>query len=323
MKGSISFLIRTAISLVFIGILVWFVRKDIPDIVIALKSLNPLFFLIAAILNIFSLAVISLRLKKILSFQGVNIKLREAIYLNFIGNFFNNFLPTSVGGDLVKGYYATKKSSKKLESFSAIFFDRFFGFLSMGLLAFLGVLFLNKHIKDSKLFWGAVVFSAGVLLVFILFMNKNLTKRLFSFALKLPIFKEGSGLRKLYNALNSYKEHKVMMAQLIGISLAAQMIAVLAIYVIIRSLSQEISFLNLFLIIPLVSTASMMPSINGLGVREGAFVYFLKEFISKESAFAASLLYLGLILIISFIGGVLYLFSAKLYKVSLRTEMES
>lgn len=322
MKKTTSFLIRTTVSLTFIGLLAWFVRKDIPDITAALKSLNPLFFLLAVLLNIASLAVISLRLKKILSFQGVNIKLKEAIYLNFIGNFFNNFLPTSVGGDLVKGYYATKKSSKKLESFSAVFFDRFFGFLSIGLLAFLGVLFLNKRINDSKLLWGSIVFSSAVLLVFIFFMNKNLTKKLFSGALKLSIFKEGSKLRKLYNALNSYKDHKMTVAYLIGISLAAQMIAVLAVYVIIKSLSQEISFLNLFLIIPLVATASMMPSINGLGVREGAFVYFLKEFINKEAAFAVSLLYLGLILIMSFIGGVLYLFSAKLYKVSLKPEME-
>lgn len=318
MKAKVLLILRISVSLAFVGLLVWLFRKDIPDILTALKSTNPLFFGMAVILNVLVIIVISVRLKKILSVQGLHLKLGEAVYLTFIGNFFNNFLPTSVGGDLVKAYYATKKSARKLESFSAVFFDRFFGFLSIGLLAFLGILFLNKHIKDTKLLWGSIIFSAVVLLAFVFFLNKRLTKNLFARLLDLPLFREGSKLRKLYNALNAYKKHKIVIAQLIGISLLAQMIAAVGIYLIIKSLSQEISFLLLFLIIPLVSVASMMPSINGLGVREGAFVYFLKEFISRESAVAVSILYLALILIMSLIGGILYLFSGKLYKHSLR-----
>lgn len=318
MKDRILLALRILVSLAFIGLLVWFFRKDLPDIIAVLKNISPFLFGIAVVLNVLVLAVISVRLKKIFSVQGLHLKLGEAIYLTFIGSFFNNFLPTSVGGDLVKAYYATKKSTRKLESFSAVFFDRFFGFLSIGLLAFLGILFLNKHIKDAKLLWGSVIFSVIVLLAFVFFLNKRLTKNLFSRLLGLPIFREGSKLRKLYNALNTYKEHKIIIAQLIGISLLAQLIAVVAIYIIIKSLSQEIPFLTLFLIIPLVSVASMMPSINGLGVREGAFVYFLKEFMSRESAVAVSILYLAIILIMSLIGGILYLFSGKLYKHALR-----
>ncbi len=239
------------------------------------------------------------------------------IYLNFIGLFFNNFLPTSVGGDLVKAYYATKKTTKKLESFSSVFFDRFFGFLSIGLLAFFGIIILRGKIEDKSLFWGSIIFLSIVFSFFIIFLNKRLAKILFSNFLDLPIFREGSKLRRLYNALNAYKKHKIVIVQLIGISLIAQMISVFAIYIIIKSLSQDISLLYLFLIIPLVSIASMMPSINGLGVREGAYVYFLSEFINKESAFAVSILSLALIFISSLIGGVLYLFSGKLYKIAL------
>src|SRR3989338_9659804 len=318
MKNKFLILLRVTISLIFIGLLVWIFRKDIPDIAGALKRVNPPYFLTAFFFNIMSLVVVSQRLRMILRVQELRISLGESVYLNFIGNFFNNFLPTAIGGDLVKAYYATKKSERKLELFSAVFFDRFFGFLSIGLLAFLGVLFLNKHIKDTKLLWGSALFSAIVLLAFIFFLNKRLTKKLFARLLDLPVFREGSKLRKLYNALNAYKEHKIIIAQLIGISLLAQLIAVVAIYIVIKSLSQEMSFLTLFLIIPLVSVASMMPSINGLGVREGAFVYFLKEFISRESAVAVSILYLAIILIMSLIGGILYLFSGKLYKHSLK-----
>lgn len=322
MKKKLLFSIKIAVSLGFIGLLVWFARKDIPQILVALKSINPVFFLAALLLNIVSFIVIAERFRKILLVQGIKLKLREAVYLTFVGNFFNNFFPTTVGGDLVKAYYATKKTSKKLESFSAVFFDRFFGFLSIGLLAFIGIIVLNKRIQDPKLLWGAVIFSLMVLLAFILFMSKRVTKALFSWLLDIPLFKEGSKLRKLYNSLNAYKKHRMVVGQVVGISLIAQAIAATVIYFLVRGLSQDILLLNLFLIIPLVATAAMMPSINGLGVREGAFVYFLKEFITKEAAFAVSILYLAIVLIMGLIGGILHLFSGKLYRIPLKGEIK-
>ncbi len=65
--------------------------------------------------------------------------------------------------------------------------------------------------------------------------------------------------------------------------------------------------LKLFLLIPLVWVISMLPSLNGLGVREGAFVYFLKPDIDADRAFAISLLWLGIILVYSLVGGVLHM----------------
>lgn len=320
MKNKLSVFLRAAVSLVFIGLLVWIFRKDIPDIAGVLKGVNPLYFFMGLLFNIVSLVVVSQRLRMILRVQELRISLGESVYLNFIGNFFNNFLPTAIGGDLVKAYYVTKKSERKLESFSAVFFDRFFGFLSIGLLAFLGIIFMGGRIRDPKLFWGCLVFSVVVLITFILFLNKSITKAIFSRVLHLPAFQNGSRPRKLYNALNAYKEHKIVVVKVILISLLAQIVAVVALYCMVRSISQDISYFNLLLVMPLVSVASMLPSINGLGVREGAFVIFLGEFISKESAVAISILFLAMVLIMSFIGGVLYLFSGKLYRIPIKVK---
>lgn len=318
MKNKILLFLRIGVSLAFLALLYWLGRKDFEAIVSILKNTDTTLFVFAALLNITAISVLAIRLRRILGIQGLNLKLREAIYLNFIGLFFNNFLPTAIGGDLVKAYYATKKTAKKLESFSSVFFDRFFGFFSIGLLAFLGIIFLNRSIKDKSLLWGSIIFLVLVFSIFIIFLNRRLARALFSRLSDLSFFREGSKLRRLYNAINAYKEHKIVIAQIIGISLVAQMIFVVSIYILIKSLSRDISFFYLFLIIPLVSVASMLPSINGLGVRETAYVYFLSEFIDKKSAIAASILLLAIIFITSFIGGVLYLFSGKIYKGALR-----
>ncbi len=127
MNKNISILLRITISLSFLGLLVWLFRKDIPEIWGALKDVDAGFFLAAVLMNVLALVIVSFRLKMILSVQGLRLTIVESSYLTFIGMFFNNFLPTSIGGDLVKAYYATKRSEKKLESFSAVFLDRLFG----------------------------------------------------------------------------------------------------------------------------------------------------------------------------------------------------
>ncbi|MFA6356801.1 MAG: lysylphosphatidylglycerol synthase transmembrane domain-containing protein [Candidatus Omnitrophota bacterium] len=315
MKSKLSILLRITVSLTFMGLLVWAFRKDIPDILGAIKGARPDYFLLAVLFNIAAIIIVSLRLKVILAVQGLRLTVMESVYLTFIGNFFNNFLPTSIGGDIVKAYYATKKSDRKVESFSAVFFDRFFGFLSIGLLAFLGLIFMYGRIEDPKLIWGCSIFAGAVLVIFVLFLNKSLAKAVFSGLLDRPFFRKGSLPRKLYNALDAYRAHPPVVAKVIGMSLFAQIVSVVSLFFIIRSLSQEVTFLNLLLITPLVSVASMMPSINGLGVREGAFVVFLSEFISKGSSMAVSILFLALVLLTGLIGGILYLFSSKLYKI--------
>ena len=315
MNSKLSVFLRVAVSLTFIGLLLWVFRKDIPDILCTLKGIRYPEFLLAVSFNLLAIIIVSYRLKVMLKVQGLRLTVMESAYLTFVGNFFNNFLPTSIGGDIVKAYYATKKSERKLESFSAVFFDRFFGFLSIGLLALLGLVFMYGRIKDPKLVWGCSIFAGSVIIIFAVFLSKGLAKLLFSGLLSLPAFQKGSKLHKLYSAFSAYKEQPMKVAKVVGLSLIAQMIAVVSLYFLIKCLSQEVSLLNLFLIMPLVSVASMMPSINGLGVREGAFVIFLSEFISKEGSVAVSILFLALVILAGLIGGVLYLFSSRLYKI--------
>ena len=80
------------------------------------------------------------------------------------------------------------------------------------------------------------------------------------------------------------------------------------------------NILNFFLVVPIAAFASMLPSINGLGVREGAFVYFLRGIITPEKAFAISLLWLFQLFIVSFIGGFIYLFKGRFKIKSIKEE---
>ena len=56
----------------------------------------------------------------------------------------------------------------------------------------------------------------------------------------------------------------------------------------------------------------MLPSINGLGVREGAYVLLLGGIVGKEKAFALSILWLAVVMSLSLLGGLIYMLAPRL-----------
>ena len=68
-----------------------------------------------------------MRLKIVLGAQGLPLRYPDVLYLTFIGYFFNHFLPTAVGGDVVKAFYISKISKQAMRSYTSVFMDRFLG----------------------------------------------------------------------------------------------------------------------------------------------------------------------------------------------------
>ena len=95
-------------------------------------------------------------------------------------------------------------------------------------------------------------------------------------------------------------------------ALFGQVVIIFAVYVLSRSLSINLPIYTFYALIPVIQIVSALPSINGLGVREGAFVYFFKDFIAPEYAVALSILYVGIIIPMSVVGGLAYMFYGKI-----------
>jgi uncharacterized membrane protein YbhN (UPF0104 family) len=79
-------------------------------------------------------------------------------------------------------------------------------------------------------------------------------------------------------------------------------------YFLARSLNMQVSFSYIFLVVPVTFLLTMLPSINGIGFREGGFVVLLgKVGISKAAAISLSFLAILIPMIISVWGGFLFL----------------
>lgn len=300
-------LIGVMISLVFLGLLFFLMRGQVPEIISALKNANHgLIFLSAAIFLLTTIPM-GLRLQMVFGTKDIKIKLSDTANLTFIGYFFNNFLPTSVGGDFVKAMCAARLTQEPIKSFTAVMMDRIFGLFTFILIPSASLFFLRGKIdhRVPVIVYSFLVFS---MVFFIFLFNRDIARR---FSIGEDLFNRlgvGPKIRQIYDELHDFKNHKGVATAAMLLSLVGQSISIFVMYLLAVALGADPHlWIYFFLLVPVVQLISMLPSLNGLGIREGAYIYFLKNYIGSEKAAAIGILGLGLLLLFSIVGGIIYL----------------
>ena len=308
MKARVFSFLRVIISISLIGLLFYIRRDSLSQIIGAIAELDILIVISTIFLFFLTIFIMAYRFKTILWAKGLLLRFSEVLNLTFIGYFFNNFLPTAVGGDVVKAYYAYKKTDDKLNSFISVFMDRFMGFLSLFILAGASLIFSYRYVKSKPLITSltiAVLFT--LVLTLTLFFNRRLARL---FLPLLPLVRRlnlKEKIERVYNNINAFRENRGLIAQTLLLSIAAQLVGFFIIYILIKGMGSFISLKMVLLLMPLVYIISMLPSINGLGIRESAIYFLFGPYVGYKTAFALSLVWLFMLFLVSVAGGVIYL----------------
>ncbi|MCM8781857.1 MAG: flippase-like domain-containing protein [Candidatus Omnitrophica bacterium] len=301
-------ILRILVSLGLIVFLFWLMRESLGEVALVIKKADKLILFASFLFTIFGIILLGVRLKVIMKAQHLKVNLKEAVSFTFIGQFFSNFLPTTTGGDIVKAYYVSKKTGKTIHSIACIIMDRLLGTFTLVVMMLMAS-FLVKEIfltKPIKIFLIAMLIMSFV--VILVLFSKKTAKKVPAITSILKRFNAEEKMKGLYEVVYNYKKQPVMLLNAIFLSIFLQSAMFYSVYLIMRSLNFSTSLKLVFLWMPIISTLSMAPSINGLGIREGSFVFFFGGLMGKEGAFALSLLWLALNFAVSLIGGILYVF---------------
>jgi len=310
-KSKLFITLRILISLSLLALLLWLAKKDLVEICQRLRSVNIPILALAFLFFLSSVIFMAWRLRILLAAQKAHFRIKDLFSLTLIGYFFTNFMPTSVGGDIVKGYYISRKIKSKTTSYTAVFIDRAIGLFSFALIASITLVIMRGQIEHKFIFWViALLLVCYVILIFLL-PNKKIVKRIGTYlgiARLLRRLKLEHAVKKVYNAVNIYKNHKGKILQAFALSLAAQFMAFFSVYLLSVSLSAHLPFGKVLLVMPVIFILCMLPiTLNGLGLREAGFKFFFSPNIGEAAALSLSLLYLGTFLLTSLIGGIIYL----------------
>ena len=114
-----SYWLKLAAGLVLITLLLTF-RVKISDVGKEVAQSDPFWIVLAGGLHIIGLAISAYRWQLLLSAQAVEAPFWGLFGSYLIGGFFNNFLPTRVGGDVYRMVDSKKYSGTMLRPFAVI-----------------------------------------------------------------------------------------------------------------------------------------------------------------------------------------------------------
>ena len=295
--------LRLTVSLVLIGLI--FYKMDLARFVGLMRQANLIGLAVALLLVIVAVVLSAFKWQRLLLVQGVEVSLPRLTAIYFVGLFFNNFLPTSIGGDVVRIYDLAKITDRPAESAASVISERVLASVALGLVAVAGLLFSQGRAAQFTQLIGA--FCALLLLLLLALLTG---KRWGPWvARRLP---DPQGLkskaRGFLGGISACVSDRWVLAWVILLSVGFQALVVLINYAIFQALGSQVSLAYCLLFIPIIMAISMLPiSINGLGVREGAYAYFFGQIgLSTAESVAASLLFFILVALASLIGGAIF-----------------
>jgi len=263
-----------------------------------------------AVVAILLLILVSVwRWKIILDARDLQFSTTYLTKISIAAWFFNNLLPTSIGGDVVRVIY-TIKDNKKALAFSAAFIDRMIGFIGLFLFALIASTLLLFQGRPTK-FLMINLIGLILLLIIVAIMFNDKTHRIFAKIYRqVKIFRLDEKIDRIYAAVKEYRQEKRALIESLLLSLLLQANLALAWYLIGLSVGIKISALYYFLYIPIIGLLTMIPiTIGGLGIRENSFVsLFTQAGTTQVQATATSLLYLAINYLYALAGGIVFLF---------------
>ena len=263
--------------------------------------------LIGMIVNVFTS---TLKWKILLSIHKITINFSQLLKYYFTATFFNNFLPSTIGGDGYRILKTFNNSVSKAGAITSVFIERLTGIMALMIIGFLagmiGYVKTGNDISRLVVIGGLVGIVLLIVLSLILKITKNPLKRL----LRKIVPPKFSGVTE---QLKEYNHQNQKIVQVILLSFLFQLSLLFYRLLLVYAVGASISIANLAVAIALSTFIALAPiSINGLGLLDGSYIYLLTNFhVDYEQAFIVMILIRVLNVSLGLMGGVFYFFDKK------------
>lgn len=306
-QAGLNVILAWAKAAVSVGLL-WllFSAYDIGESVGRLAAIEGWALSVAAIAIPLSLFSVALRWRIILASLGERLAIRAAFALVMIGIFFNQVLPSNVGGDAVRVWRLCRRGVTLGHSLGSVMLDRVISMFALALLVLATLPLALRMIADATIL---AVFSAFVIAVIAGLAALLVLDRLSLLVSRyLP--------RRLVDALSSLaRDSRTVLLDrdrafaVLGLAILNQLLMVLLIAVLAWGLGIRAPALSFLVLVPPALLASMLPlSFAGWGVREGVMVaLFGAVGVAPGEALALSVAFGLVVLAGSLPGGVIWL----------------
>ena len=295
-------------------------KLSFADLAAMFADIRPAPILAVMALLFVNTFVSAVRWRLLLKADGLDMPLGRLLATYLIGQFFNLFLPSNIGGDAYRIVH-TSADAALSKSFTSVLADRFSGFIALAIVGLLASLAGFRLFQDKPMLLLPMAGFVAILAAIGIALRRAWMERLLAWSRLGRITKLRSFAMKCSDSFEHYLGNRGLLLKIMLISFLFQGIAVLCIRLLCASMpgADLPSWLNFFIFVPIIFILEAVPlTIFGIGLRDTAYkLFFTHSGASNPEAQAAAVcaLYIAVtILYTALTGGCLYLvrtFSAR------------
>ncbi len=313
-------ILSSAIKILVSGALLYLAlrKANFADLAARIDLLSAAWLSLALAFSFLQIFIAVLRWRIVGVESGAPLPLRQAMRYNVIGTFFNQTLPSSIGGDAVRLWLVARSGAGWRAATYSIFVDRAVGLIALAIVIVASLPWSSHLIADpygrSALMlidFAALAAGAGFLVLGALpwlWLKKWwATHHIHACAV--------IANRVIFSARNE--------PAIAILSLLVHFLTVVIAWCVVQSIAAPVGFTQTFLLIPPVMLITMLPiSIAGWGVREATMgLAFGYAGLATNEGINVSLLFGAVTFVAGAIGGLVWIFSAE--KAARDTEPEA
>ena len=279
MKKLISTSLRVLLTIALLIFVVnqagLFTETGQRDLVNLIKNASLTILLLAVIFGLLVNLVSSFKWYCLVRSQGIDAGFWRIFVYYVIGQFYNMFLPTSVGGDIVRAYELGKYSSRKADALASVFVERYTGILILLLVAGLAILSQLGRFNSNLILFSLIFFTIGLSFIAWLVIDPRPYDLLRSKCLGLSAISDKIILKldSFVRAVHDYSEQPSALIVALLNSVLFYFMAVLNVFVTALVFNLEVSFIDVLIATPIIMLIMNIPfSIGNIGLMEFAYV---------------------------------------------------
>jgi glycosyltransferase 2 family protein len=311
------YVILSAKLSVSVLLLVWlFSRIDVRSLWATARMASVAWLLAALLIFAINALAAVWRWHLLLAAQHVRVRRRTLVGSFLVASFFNNFLPSNIGGDVIRIGDTARVAGSKTLATTIILVDRGLGLMALVLVAAVGATAAGRmHQAPAPIM--PMWLWAGFLVGAVASAPALLAPAGFGRMLQpLTVFHPewvGDRIETLIAALTRFRDQPGALGACFAAAVFVQATMVVYYFAVAYALHLNLAMSDLSVVVPVSFVVQMLPvSVNGFGVREATFsFYFARIGQPIESALLMSLTAQALIMLFSLTGAAVYIWRSR------------
>ncbi len=310
-RDRVMMVLRVAVSVALLAVLL--ARVDREALWASVRHASVPWLAAALVVYFVHVLTGAWRWHLLLGAQNVHVPQRELMSSLLVSYFFNNFLPSNIGGDVVRIRDTARPARSKTIATLVILTDRVLGVIGLFLVAAIAstIAFETRGSAGAPILpvWLWAILFVGTAAVAPAVLSPTQLSRLLAPLTRLHPEWVGGRIETLTLTLHRFRARPTVLATCFTGAVLVQTLLVVFYLAVVYALHLPVTVWDLAVIVPVSLVVQMLPvSLNGLGLREATFSYYFTHIgLPDHYGVLLSLVAAGLAMLFSLSGAAVYM----------------